>query len=117
MAEDEIPSRSLIRNDMAQPAVPLARRLLLQRLLGVTGALALCFAAPIRAAGVIKISQKAVAYQDHPEGEKRCDKCVQFQPPNACKMVDGMISPNGYCRLFTLNRQSAGRSSATDAAA
>ena len=47
-----------------------------------------------------KISQKAVAYQDHPDGNKRCDKCVQFQPPNACKVVDGTISPNGYCKLF-----------------
>lgn len=47
-----------------------------------------------------KISKVAVNYQDHPDGEKRCDKCAQFQPPAACKMVDGAISPQGSCRIF-----------------
>jgi hypothetical protein len=88
----------------------LARRWLLQRVLGAIGALVLFYGPPRPAIAVIKISQKAVAYQDHPEGDKRCDKCIQFQPPNACKMVDGSISPNGYCQLFVPNRQSAGRS-------
>jgi hypothetical protein len=90
----------------------LARRSLLQRILGAIGASALFYVTQRPAAAVIKISQKAVAYQDHPEGDKRCDKCAQFQPPDACKLVDGTINPNGYCRLFTLNRQSAGRSTA-----
>ena len=47
-----------------------------------------------------KISKVAVNYQDHPDGDKRCDKCAQFQPPDACKMVDGTISPQGSCRIF-----------------
>src|SRR5215470_3488174 len=94
----------------------LARRWLLQRILGVIGASVLVYGALRPASAVIKISQKAVAYQDHPEGDKRCDKCIQFQPPNACKIVDGSISPNGYCRLFALNRQSAGRSKTVGAA-
>ena len=108
-------SRSLIRNDMAELAGQLARRLLLRRILGAIAASPLFYAAPHPAAAVIKISQKAVAYQDHPEGEKRCDKCIQFQPPDACKTVDGTIGPNGYCRLFTLKRQSAGRAMAIGA--
>jgi hypothetical protein len=45
-----------------------------------------------------------VNYQDHPDGDKRCDKCTQFQPPDACKVVDGSISPQGSCRIFILNR-------------
>jgi hypothetical protein len=101
---------------MTQSADQLARRSLLRRILGIAGASALFYAVSYPAAAVIKISQKAVAYQDHPEGDKRCDKCIQFQPPNACKMVDGSISPNGYCRLFALNRQSAGRSKTVGAA-
>ena len=48
-----------------------------------------------------KISKVAVNYQDHPDGDKRCDKCAQFQPPDACKMVEGTISPQGSCRIFT----------------
>src|SRR6516162_5992231 len=89
------------RNDMIQLASRLARRSLLRRFFGAVGASTLFYAVPFSATAVIKISQNAVAYQDHPEGEKRCDKCIQFQPPDACKTVDGTISPNGYCRLFT----------------
>ena len=48
-----------------------------------------------------KVSKVAVNYQDHPDGNKRCDKCTQFQPPDACKMVEGAISPQGSCRIFT----------------
>ena len=47
-----------------------------------------------------KISKIAVNYQDHPDGSKRCDKCIQFQPPDACKVVEGTISPQGSCRIF-----------------
>jgi hypothetical protein len=47
-----------------------------------------------------KISKIAVNYQDHPDGNKRCDKCIQFQPPDACKAVEGTISPQGSCRIF-----------------
>ena len=53
-----------------------------------------------------KISKKAVAYQDHPDGDKECAKCAQFQPPDACKMVEGPISPQGSCRIFVPVRQS-----------
>lgn len=48
-----------------------------------------------------KISKVAVNYQDHPDGEKRCDKCTQFLPPDACKLVEGAISAQGSCRIFT----------------
>jgi hypothetical protein len=53
-----------------------------------------------------KISKVAVNYQDHPDGNKRCDKCAQFQPPDACKMVEGSISPQGSCRIFIPSRTS-----------
>jgi hypothetical protein len=26
--------------------------------------------------------------------------CANFQPPNACKFVEGHITPNGWCQLF-----------------
>ena len=55
-----------------------------------------------------KISKQAVAYQDHPDGDKRCDKCVQFQPPHACKLVDGTINPAGSRRIFVPMRPSRG---------
>ena len=91
---------------MTQVDGPLTRRLLLRRILGAVGAAAILCARPNTVTAVINISQKAVAYQDHPEGDKRCEKCAQFQAPNGCKMVDGTINPQGYCRIFVQIRQS-----------
>ena len=39
-------------------------------------------------------------YQATPKGDQRCEGCANFQPPNACKFVEGHISPNGWCQLF-----------------
>jgi hypothetical protein len=47
-----------------------------------------------------KISQANAKYQSTPKGDQRCDGCVNFQPPNACKFVEGDISPNGWCSLY-----------------
>jgi hypothetical protein len=88
----------------------LSRRSLLQSVASAAGAGTILCAAPNAATGAPKISQKAVAYQDHPEGDKRCDKCVQFQPPDGCKMVEGTINPQGSCRIFVPIRQSMKRS-------
>ena len=78
----------------------LSRRSLLRGAVGATGVLA---ATPNPALAQPKISKVAVNYQDHPDGDKRCDKCIQFQPPDACKMVEGTISPQGSCRIFMLS--------------
>jgi DNA gyrase inhibitor GyrI len=47
-----------------------------------------------------KISQADAKYQATPKDDQRCDACVNFQPPNACKFVEGDISPSGWCQLF-----------------
>ena len=47
-----------------------------------------------------KIPQAAVAYQATPNGDKECDNCNFFVAPNACKTVDGEISPKGWCKIF-----------------
>jgi len=53
-----------------------------------------------QAAAQQKVSQADAKYQDQPKGQQRCDGCVQFQPPNACNIVQGEISPSGWCQLF-----------------
>jgi hypothetical protein len=53
-----------------------------------------------QAAAQDKLSQADAKYQTTPKGDQRCDGCVNFQPPNACKFVQGDISPNGWCQLF-----------------
>ncbi len=47
-----------------------------------------------------KVAQKAAGYQDQPQSNHRCAICTHFSPPNLCNVVDGQISPNGWCRLF-----------------
>ena len=84
-----------------------SRRMLLQRALGAITAATAVGVSLEPACGAIKISQGAVGYQDHPDGDKRCGKCLQFMAPDSCKMVDGPISPQGYCRIFAPLRQAA----------
>ena len=92
---------------MSARSAPLCRRALLQYAVNTaSGGVAICCAPPNPAAAAPKISKKAVAYQDHPDGDKECAKCAQFQPPDACKMVEGPISPQGSCRIFVPVRQS-----------
>jgi hypothetical protein len=64
---------------------------------------------PAAAAAEMKISANAVGYQDHPNGDKQCSKCVHFLPPSSCKMVEGTISPQGYCRIFARRQSAAAR--------
>lgn len=47
-----------------------------------------------------KMPPSAVAYQDQPQGAQRCDGCNLFVAPDACQLVSGKISPNGWCRLW-----------------
>lgn len=60
-----------------------------------------------KAFSAAKLSQTAVKYQDEPKAGKDCDDCIQFipgKPPAAkgtCKVVEGSISPHGYCIAFT----------------
>jgi hypothetical protein len=77
---------------------------MLQHAICLTGG-AVVLGAAADAAAAPKISKAAAGYQDHPNGDKRCDRCVQFQPPDACKMVEGPVSPQGSCRIFTPLRQ------------
>jgi len=59
-----------------------------------------------RPAAAAKASQAVAMYQPKPHGQQECDRCVHFIPgqtPTAsgtCQVVDGSISPNGWCVLF-----------------
>jgi len=47
-----------------------------------------------------KIAQELVQYQDQPKEGQKCNACAQWVEPNACKIVAGKISPNGYCVAY-----------------
>jgi hypothetical protein len=76
------------------------RRTLLQTGAGAIGAFSL-LAMGSRAARAAKVSQAAVAYQGSPKGSQSCANCRLFVPPNACKQVEGVVSPNGWCRIWS----------------
>jgi secreted PhoX family phosphatase len=52
------------------------------------------------AAAEQKVSQADAKYQDQPKGQQRCEICLQFQPPNACRIVESPINPKGWCQYF-----------------
>ena len=80
---------------------------LISRRVALSGAVLALGAAAIgtisQAAAQQKISQADAKYQGTPKGDQHCDGCVNFQPPNACKFVQGGVSPSGWCQLFTPN--------------
>jgi hypothetical protein len=91
----------------------LSRRVFFQRVAtyAVGGAiiqvLGLNLAAAQGAAAQGKVGQNTVSYQDKPKGTQRCDGCTLFQPPNACKVVEGEVSAQGWCSLFAQPSQAA----------
>jgi len=76
----------------------ISRRLILLRGAGcAAGAVALLI--PLKQAAA-KMSQQSVAYQDSPKGDQQCNNCSLFQAPNGCTLVDGNISPTGWCKFW-----------------
>jgi hypothetical protein len=52
-------------------------------------------------AATSKVSQASVQYQAQPKGEQKCGSCLNFNAEsNTCKLVDGQISPEGWCSLW-----------------
>ena len=49
-----------------------------------------------------KASQAQAQYQSHPKGEQKCGKCRNFVAgSNTCKVVEGKVSPDGWCMFWT----------------
>jgi hypothetical protein len=77
------------------------RRLLLR------GALAV-FASVLTRGGISqakaqqKMSKQEAEYQDIPKDIRMCATCTLFEPPKSCKVVEGDVSPNGWCKAFVL---------------
>jgi|ERR687891_1577347 hypothetical protein len=55
-----------------------------------------------------KAKKSLVHYQETPKagvggvdhGDRTCDTCLQWAPPDACKVVEGKINPKGWCALY-----------------
>ncbi|SDT51907.1 hypothetical protein [Bradyrhizobium canariense] len=65
----------------------------------------------IPAALLFRISQTAAAdkmtrqqaeYQDTPNGIYSCGLCTLFERPKSCKVVEGDVSEDGWCKAFAM---------------
>jgi hypothetical protein len=83
--------------DRTTPPAALSRRSVLHLAIAGGGVL---LAGTVATPAAAKIAQKSAHYQGMPKGKARCDNCRQWQAPAACKVVDGAISPAGWCMLY-----------------
>ena len=74
------------------------RNVLRLTVLGVAGLLNV----PRRACAAEKLSKKDAEYQDSPKGIQMCATCTLFVAPRSCKVVEGDISPNGWCKAYAM---------------
>lgn len=49
----------------------------------------------------MKLTHQAAHYQDSPMKEESCASCPYFIQPNACVTVEGPVSSNGWCPMYT----------------
>ncbi len=47
------------------------------------------------------IDQTTAHYVSHPVFGNECSWCIHFVPPGSCQIVNGTISPHGYCKFFS----------------
>lgn len=53
------------------------------------------------AATTKKVTQASVKYQPKPKGDQKCAECAHFiEESGSCKLVEGKISPAGWCTLW-----------------
>lgn len=70
-------------------------------------ALAATFSVTATTTAEAKSSKAAVKYQSTPKGTEKCSGCKFFVPGKtasamgSCTIVNGSISPNGYCVAWT----------------
>ena len=79
-------------------SIALSRRTIVTRSVAGAAGVAMLFSLVTEAAA--KMSQKSVDYQDTPKNDQDCSNCSLFQEPNSCTIVDGEISPKGWCKFW-----------------
>jgi len=85
---------------VGESAQAVSRRQLLRSATIVAGTAAVFVAGATQPAAAGSMTQKAAGYQPTPKGDQRCDNCTLFVAPSSCKLVEGDISPSGWCRLY-----------------
>jgi hypothetical protein len=55
-----------------------------------------------RAQASDKMTRQQAQYQDTPKDIYSCELCSLFEPPKSCKVVEGEISKDGWCKAFAI---------------
>jgi hypothetical protein len=89
---------------MVEKRAATSRRTLIRAFAGaIPAALGLCAS---RASALEnasdKMTRQQAQYQDKPNGIYSCGMCTLFERPNACKVVEGEINNDGWCKAFAL---------------
>jgi len=85
-------------HQQAQSTSPNRRTVILRGIACVAVSGALISAAGSANAG--KMIQSVASYQVSPKGDQTCGNCLLFQAPDSCQVVDGTISPTGWCKFW-----------------
>lgn len=78
---------------------PVVRR----RVLGALAGSPFLFAATVsldRARAQSKRSKEEAVYQPSPKDGNECSGCAHFIEGGECRVVEGEIAPDGWCRLW-----------------
>ena len=78
----------------------LTRRSFLRGAATLAGAAGAASIIPIRVAHAQKADKKSMQYQDTPKNGQDCAACTYFVEPNKCGIVEGDISPKGWCVAY-----------------
>lgn len=88
---------------MDQNSEPGARSISRRDLLNVaalSSALAALGANSSARAAPKKFTKEQAKYQPVPKNGQRCQTCSLWEPPTSCQVVEGTISPAGWCILY-----------------
>jgi hypothetical protein len=80
---------------------PATRRTALKTCLGLLAAGSAATIASRARAQSAKAAPSTVGYQTKPSNGQQCSGCSQFIAPAGCQLVSGVISPSGWCELYS----------------
>jgi hypothetical protein len=55
-----------------------------------------------RAQATDKMTPRQAQYQGTPKDIYSCEVCSLFEPPKSCKVVEGEVSKDGWCKAFAM---------------
>jgi hypothetical protein len=76
---------------------PESRRRLIRTIVGGVSA-GMLFRMPAQASD--KMTRQQAQYQDTPNGIYSCGMCTLSEAPSACKVIEGEVSKDGWCKAF-----------------